>query len=90
MLGERAAEIQNHALSEEGKENDMIGDEDKIEVTFSIACIARVTGRGRGRVGYKKHGSERAWWWVINEQRGDVLPLEVENDWNEQHTKRGS
>lgn len=77
MLGEGTTDIQYYALSEEGKENDMIGDEDKVKVAFSKARVIRVTGWGRSRVGYKKHGGERAWRWVFNKQRGDVCPLKV-------------
>lgn len=90
MLGERTTDIQNYALSEEGKENDVIGDEDKVKVAFSKARIIRVACWGRSRVGYKKHGGERAWRWVINKQRGNVCPLKVQDDWYEQHTERGS
>lgn len=66
MLGERTTEIQNNALSKKGKEDDIVGDEDDVEISFPIVWIIGVIGRGRSRMGYKKHGGERAWRWIIN------------------------
>lgn len=84
ILGEGTTEVGRDALAEEGEEDDVVRDEHEIEISLSIARVGGIIGRGRSRVRYEEHGRERARRWIINKERGEVGPLEVEGDRDEE------
>lgn len=84
ILRKGTTEVGRDALAEEGEEDDIVRQKDKIEVSFSIARVSGIIGRGRGRVRYEEHGGEGARRRVIKKERGEVGPLEVQSDRDEE------
>lgn len=73
-------------LADKGEEDDVVSNEDKIQITLSVTNVG-VRG-GEDGIRDEEKGSERVWE-TVGDERGEHLPIDIQDDGYQQEFERG-